>query len=117
MTQADALAALDIGDRPERGHVLRQHRVADVKALAQGRELRLGYGSEHRHELEARRGLDAGIETGHQRPNTKSTSPATARTPKTATHAADSPRPFDTGSPWYRRHQRRPLKAYAAPPA
>src|SRR5450631_184546 len=117
MAQVDALAAFDIVDCHEGGHVFGQDRVADVKAVAQGRELRLRYGGKHRHELEARRGLDAGIETGHQRPNTKSTSPATARTPKTATHAADSPRPCDTGSPWYRRHQRRPLKAYAAPPA
>src|SRR5664279_2927115 len=118
VTQVDALAALDIGDRHECGHVFGQHRVANVKAVAQGRELRLRYGGKHRHELEARRGLDAGIEAGHQRPNTtRSTTPATASAPRIAINPADSPRLCDAGSPWYLRHQRRPLKAYAAPPA
>src|SRR5665213_879026 len=118
MTQVDALAALDIGDRHECGHVFGQHRVADVKAVAQGRELRLRYGGKHRHELEARRGLDAGIEAGRQRDNTtRSTTPATASAPRIAINPADSPRLCDAGSPWYLRHHSRPLKAYAAPPA
>src|SRR5664280_2722611 len=117
MTQVDALAALDIVDLHECGHVFGQHRVADVKAVAQGRELRLRYGGEHRHELEAGRGLDVGIEAGHQRSNTRSTSPAIATAPRIAIHPTDSPRLCDAGSPWYLRHQRRPLKANAAPPA
>src|SRR5450631_1083637 len=99
MAQVDALAALDIVDAHECGHVFGQHRVADVKAVAHRRELRLRYGGEHRHDLQARRGLDVGIETGHQRSNTRSTSPAIATAPRIAIHPADSPRLCDAGSP------------------
>src|SRR5947209_20230203 len=85
-------AAPDVAERREGADMFGEHRVADLEAVANGREFYFGHSGQHGHQPQPGRRVQVGIQLKHQWPITSSASPASARAEMTTSHPAASPR-------------------------
>src|SRR5690348_16502669 len=91
-TAVNSFAAPDVAERREGADMFGKHRVADLEAVANGREFYFGHSGQHGHQPQPGRRVQVGIQLKHQWPITSSASPASARAEMTTSHPAASPR-------------------------